>query len=276
MRELKAKYGAGTIPRNRIANRPERFPGIAPVTCDTIREYVRRTDSGESRHGAGWWGGLEGPFSTTDGSELRRLYNRAYSDRVYERVRRAMAERLDTPDFAAPLVGTPEPFGLAETPVLFSPALRDRCHRAAIEILEQMRQPEVVAACTGASRKPSVSPAPTASRTRSPSTSRSCVARMERSSRASSSARASPRLRDAGGAGRHLGRDARRAPGSDRGFTTYWPGIDRAQFIELLRRTIVGGADPAEVVLLDIDPRPRKPVPISWPWRNSSACRRSA
>ena len=93
-------------------------------------------------------GELEGPLNTTDGSRAQAPLQPSDSDRVYERVRRAMAERLDTPDFAAPLVGTPEPFRLAETPVLFSPALRDRCHRAAIEILEQMRQPEVIAACT--------------------------------------------------------------------------------------------------------------------------------
>ncbi len=40
-REMLAKYGAGTIPRNRVASddRPERFPGIDPVTCGTLCEY---------------------------------------------------------------------------------------------------------------------------------------------------------------------------------------------------------------------------------------------
>ena len=194
--------------------------------------------------------------------ELRRLYNRAYSDRVYERVRRAMADRLDTPDFAAPLAGTPEPFRLAETPVLFSPALRDRCHRAAVEILEQMRRPEVVAACTASIPEQFRVPGTD----REPHTLAIDFALVR-----GADGEIEPRLIECQGfpslyamqvvQGDIWVETLAELPGLDRGFTTYWPGIDRAEFIELLRRTIVGSADPAEVVLLDIDPPTQKTRP---------------
>jgi hypothetical protein len=38
-REMMAKYGAGTIPRNRVDEWRKRFPGIDSVTCGPLREY---------------------------------------------------------------------------------------------------------------------------------------------------------------------------------------------------------------------------------------------
>jgi hypothetical protein len=48
-------------------------------------------------------------------------------------------------------------------------------------------------------------------------------------------------------------------PGLPRGaWSPYFSGLDRAGFVELLRRTVVGGEDPAEVVLLDLEPEKQK------------------
>jgi len=49
--------------------------------------------------------------------------------------------------------------------------------------------------------------------------------------------------------------------GLDRNWSCWFSGLDRAGFIDLARRTIVGHHDPAEVVLLDLDPPRQK----TWP-----------
>jgi hypothetical protein len=48
-------------------------------------------------------------------------------------------------------------------------------------------------------------------------------------------------------------------PGLPKGaWSPYFSGLGRAGFVDLLRRTVVGDADPAEVVLLDLDPEKQK------------------
>jgi hypothetical protein len=49
--------------------------------------------------------------------------------------------------------------------------------------------------------------------------------------------------------------------GLDRDWSCWFSGLDRGRFLELARRTIVGAHDPAEVVLLDLDPPNQK----TWP-----------
>lgn len=49
--------------------------------------------------------------------------------------------------------------------------------------------------------------------------------------------------------------------GLDRDWSCWFSGYDRAGFIELARRTIVGDCDPAEVILMDLDPPRQK----TWP-----------
>jgi hypothetical protein len=49
--------------------------------------------------------------------------------------------------------------------------------------------------------------------------------------------------------------------GLDREWSCWFSGMDREQFLKLARRTIVGDHDPAEVVLLDIDPPRQKTAP---------------
>jgi len=49
--------------------------------------------------------------------------------------------------------------------------------------------------------------------------------------------------------------------GLDRDWSCWFSGMDRARFLDLARRTIVGDHDPADVVLLDIDPPHQKTAP---------------
>lgn len=61
---------------------------------------------------------------------------------------------------------------------------------------------------------------------------------------------------------RDVWRDTMRSMrGLDREWSCWFSGLDRDTFIELARRTIVGEHDPAEVVLLDIDPPRQKTSP---------------
>jgi hypothetical protein len=194
--------------------------------------------------------------------ELRRLYNAAYTPAIYERVRRAMADRLLTPAFAAPLDRPPEPFRLAETPVLFSPELRAQCQRAAVEVLDQLRRPEVIA--EGAARIPEAYRVPDLDP--EPHTLAIDFALVRGANGA-----LEPKLIECQGfpslyamqvvQGDVWAEVLAGMPGLNRKWSTYWEGCDRARYLDLLRRTIVGDADPESVVLLDIDPPTQKTRP---------------
>jgi hypothetical protein len=194
--------------------------------------------------------------------ELRRLYNAAYTPAIYERVRRAMADRLSTPDFAAPLARKPEPFRLAETPVLFSPELLAQCQRAAVEVLDQLRRPEVIA--EGAARIPEAYRVPDLDPEPHTLAIDFALARGEGGA-------LEPKLIECQGfpslyamqvvQGDVWAEVLAGMPGLNRKWSTYWEGCDRARYLDLLRRTIVGDADPESVVLLDIDPPTQKTRP---------------
>ena len=49
--------------------------------------------------------------------------------------------------------------------------------------------------------------------------------------------------------------------GLDREWSCWFSGLDRHSFIKLAKRTITGGHDPAEVILMDIDPPRQKTYP---------------
>ena len=50
-------------------------------------------------------------------------------------------------------------------------------------------------------------------------------------------------------------------PGLQRDWSCWFSGLDRNAFLELARRTIVGKHDPADVILMDIDPPKQKTYP---------------
>src|SRR5947207_6862742 len=49
--------------------------------------------------------------------------------------------------------------------------------------------------------------------------------------------------------------------GLDREWSCWYSGLDRASFLDLARRTLAGDHDPAEVILMDLEPPRQKTVP---------------
>jgi len=165
-------------------------------------------------------------------------------------------------DYAADLVhraGRAAGFRLAETPVFLTPELDAALAKAAREIVAQLSAPELLArakssiparwATPGMDALPSLTQVDFA------------VVRHE--------GRLVPRLIELQGfpslsAFEVLQADAwnaalERVPGLPKGaWSPYFSGLDRAGFVDLLHRTIVGGEDPAEVVLLDLEPDKQK------------------
>lgn len=189
---------------------------------------------------------------------LRRLFNAAYAPGVAEALRRAMSAACETPEF---------PFRLAETPVLFSRELRDLSLRTAREIVEEMGDPATIARC--AERIPERYCAPATDRLPHMAIVDLAIVRGAEGALA-------PRLIECQGfpslyAMQVVMADAwgeilSRMPGMPRAWSVYGEGpggepLDRASYLDLLRRTIVADCDPEEVVLVDIDPASQKTRP---------------
>ena len=63
--------------------------------------------------------------------------------------------------------------------------------------------------------------------------------------------------------------------GLKREWSCWFSGYDRASFLELARRTIVGNHDPAEVILMDLDPPRQKTLRLSFELNGLAADRRN-
>jgi len=186
-------------------------------------------------------------------SRLRALFNSAYSEKTYVAIAREMARRLG---------GEPIPFRLAETPVFFTPALRDRCERAAVEIVEQMGDPRIVARC--AERIPPQFRVPGID-------ARPHAAVVDFAIVRGAGGEHEPRLIETQGfpslyGFQHVMAGAwsdvlSRMPGMPRAWAITLGGHDRDAYGALLRETIVGDCDPDEVVLVDIEPKKQKTRP---------------
>jgi hypothetical protein len=184
---------------------------------------------------------------------LRRAFNAAYSGATDAAIERAMSDGCATPRF---------PFRLAETPVFFSPHLRDRCFRAAGEIVARMGAPRAIAECDArippALRVPGTDALPH-------------MVAVDLAIVRGTDGALEPRLIECQGfpslyAMQVVMADAWGAilaamPGLPAAWSIFAPGLDRASYLDLLRRTVVGDCDPDEVVLLDIDPATQKTSP---------------
>jgi len=185
---------------------------------------------------------------------LSERFDAAFSPALHDRVRSDMERRHGIEKFG---------FRLAESPVFLSRELRAACERAARGIVAEMSRPDVVA--RGAERIPE--------RFRVPATDAlphmACVDMALAVGPDGTSI--VPRLIEAQGFPSLYGMQVLQAdvwldaladvPGMPRGLTPYWSGLDREAYLALLRRTVVGDADPAEVVLLDIAPETQKTRP---------------
>lgn len=181
---------------------------------------------------------------------LRSLFNAQFSAELYERMSALMRERMDEPEYG---------FRLAETPLFVPADLRGRCERAAYEILDQLRRPEVIAA--GERAVPERYRVPRRDAVPHVATIDFAIARAADGS-------LEPRLIELQAFASLYGMELLQAeiwgemlasmPGMPKRWTPLFGGIDRGAYVDLLRRTIVADAEPDEVVLLDLEPERQK------------------
>jgi len=184
---------------------------------------------------------------------LRPIFNRHFDADLYARMSALMDARLSTPRFE---------FRLAETPVFLPIDLRARCEMTALEILDIIRRPDVIESCRRA--VPARFDAPRADALPHFLAIDLAICRDERGELV-------PRLIELQGfaslygmqlvQGEIWGEVAAGIPGMPPAFTNLFSNLGRESYIELLRRTIIADADPAEVILLDLDPASQKTRP---------------
>jgi hypothetical protein len=184
-------------------------------------------------------------------SDLRRLYNSAFSDSLYQAYEEDLFRRT----------GVAFDFRLAETPVFIPADLRRKIETAAQQIIEQISDRELIRRMMQAIPErwdtPGMDELPH-------------FAQVDFAIVREADGSLGPRLIELQGfpsltALEVMQRDSwsevlRTVPGLDRRWSC-WFGLSREEFLDLARRTIVGDHDPAEVVMLDIDPPKQK----TWP-----------
>ena len=185
--------------------------------------------------------------------ELVPVFNRAYTGEVYRRVCALMEERCEEPSFG---------FRLAELPLILPDDLRERCERAANGILAEVLRPEIVREGEGAIpdrwRVPRTDALPH-------------FMSIDLALARGADGGVEPRLIELQAFSSLYGMQVVQAeiwgevlasmPGMPQRWAPYFSGLDRGRYLDLLRRTVVGDADPDEVVLLDVDPGSQKTRP---------------
>jgi hypothetical protein len=179
----------------------------------------------------------------------RARFNAAFDEELFRRYVGDLKER----------VGGAVGFRLAETPVFLPADLRERCIRAGDEIVAQLCDPERIAMMRAAIparwNVPGESALPN-------------IACVDFAIVRDADGALVPRLVELQGfpsllAFEVLQRDAwdaalNRIAGLEGAWSSWFGGLDRAAFLELARRTIVGDHDPKNVILLDLDPPRQK------------------
>ncbi len=184
-------------------------------------------------------------------TRYRRLFNEHFTPEVYRRYSDELSRRL----------GCAFEFRLAETPTFLPEAFRRRAVEGATAIVEQLSDPErlkkMMAAVPERWNTPGMD--------RLPNFTQVDFAVVEQNGELV------PRLIELQGfpsltAMQVVQRDVwneelQRMRGLERDWSCWFSGYDRTTFLDLARRTIAGDHDPAEVVLLDIDPPRQKTFP---------------
>jgi hypothetical protein len=183
---------------------------------------------------------------------FRPLFNAQFSEERYEWYKSELSRRLDT-SFE---------FRLAESPVFLPDDLKQRLVDGAQAIVDQLSQPELIERMKAAIPERWNTPG----MDRLPSFTQVDFAVVR-----GADGTLVPKLIELQGfpsltAFQMVQRDVWReamAPmeGLDREWSCWFSGLDRASFIELARRTICGTHDPAETILMDIDPPRQKTYP---------------
>jgi hypothetical protein len=183
---------------------------------------------------------------------FRPLFNAALTPDLYDRYCRELSARLNVPFH----------FRLAETPVFFPAGLRARFTAAALEILEQLSDPERLERMRRAVPPqwdvPRMDALPS-------------FVQIDLAVTRSAEGLLEPRLIELQGfpsltAMQVVQRDVwaetlAGMPGLGGGWSCWFSDLDRASFLDLARRTIVGAHDPRHVILMDLDPPRQKTFP---------------
>ncbi len=181
---------------------------------------------------------------------LRARFNETYSAERYARYRADLERRI----------GCEIGFRLAETPVFLPPEFRDACATAAREIVAQLSEPERIARMRGSLPERWTY----ANETPLPS-----FAVVDFAAVRSADGRFVPKLIELQGfpslfAFQVEQRDAWSGElepvFGDGAWSCWFGGRSRTEYLELLRRTIVGDCDPQCVVLADVEPEKQKTV----------------
>ena len=180
---------------------------------------------------------------------FRALFNGQFSEALYHRYQRDLTGRLNQ-QFD---------FRLAESPVFLPDDFKARVIQAANEIIEQLGEPSRLermrAAIPERWNTPGMDRLPN-------------LAQIDFAVTRDPDGALVPKLIELQGfpsltALQVIQRDAwydvlQSMEGLDRWWSCWFSGLDRDRFLDLARRTIVGRHDPAEVILMDIDPRNQK------------------
>jgi hypothetical protein len=183
---------------------------------------------------------------------LRERFNAAWSDGLYKTVREDLERRLSCR----------VPFRVAETPLFFPAAFRERFSRAANEIVAQLSDPRWIAAQEEAVPKAYAAPR----RDALPQ-----VAQVDFAIVEEKDGGFGPRLVELQGFPSLYGfqillsdvwtEHLATLPGMPDAWRIFFGGFERARAMGLIRETLLAGHDPEEVILLDLDPDTQKTYP---------------
>ena len=185
-------------------------------------------------------------------ARFRELFNRQFTDRLYESYKNDLSSRLDS---------TFE-FRLAETPLFLPDDFKQKAVTSANAIVEQLSNPALIermkAAIPERWNTPGMDALPN-------------FTQVDFAVVRGANGELVPKLIELQGfpsltslqcIQRDAWKDAlAQLDGLDLAWSCWYSGYDRESFIDLARRTIVGMHDPAEVILMDIDPPRQK----TWP-----------
>jgi hypothetical protein len=183
---------------------------------------------------------------------FRELFNSQFSDELYDWYRTELSRRLNS---------TFE-FRLAESPVFLPDDFKGRVVRSATEIVEQLSNPDLIARMKKAIPErwntPGMDALPN-------------FTQVDFAVVRAADGELVPKLIELQGfpsltSLQVIQRDVwtetlAKMGGLEREWSCWFSGLDRSAFIELARRTITGTHDPAEVILMDLDPPRQKTYP---------------
>jgi hypothetical protein len=183
---------------------------------------------------------------------FRQLYNSQFTPAIYEQYVRELSRRLDT---------TFE-FRLAETPLFLSDDFKQKATESANAIMDQLCDPALIermkAAIPERWNTPGMDALPN-------------LAQVDFAVVRDADGTLVPKLIELQGfpsltslqvIQRDVWKDTiAQLDGLDVAWSCWYSGYDRESFLDLARRTIVGQHDPAEVILMDLDPPSQKTYP---------------